>query len=151
MRARWRLCLILLSSLVSLRAIAQEPVPALLGAGPEESSPQPVCTLHEYHTSIAPSREKFGTWRTVTPEADGGAIGAILGMQTVHTVMLPSGKVLMISGSSWRNLAPIETFPEFPNPKAPTGLFVRGNEPFRMDRLPGYYPQLNKHEISQPT
>ena len=66
MRDRWRFCLILLSFLGSLRAIAQEPAPALLGAGPEECSPQPVCTLHQYHTSIAPSREKFGTWRTVT-------------------------------------------------------------------------------------
>ncbi|HEX4961896.1 MAG TPA: galactose oxidase early set domain-containing protein [Thermoanaerobaculia bacterium] len=150
MRSRWRLCLILLSSLGSLRAVAQEPAPALLGAGPEECSPQPVCTLHQYHTSIAPSREKFGTWRTVTPEADGGAIGAILGMQTVHNVMLPSGKVLMISGSSWRNLAPIETFPEFPNPKAPTGLFVRGNEPFRMDRLSWYYQLVNNAAIYDP-
>ncbi len=34
-----------------------------------------------------------------------------LGMQAVHTVVLPSGKVLMVSGSSLRNLAPSERFP----------------------------------------
>ena len=138
------------ATFVSLAAAAQEPAPALLGNGPEESTSQPICLLHDYHTSIAPNRERYGAWRTVTPASDGAAMGSILGMQTVHTVMLPSGKVLMVSGSSWRNLAPIEYFPEFPKPKAGTGLFVRGDEPFRKDRLAWYYQLVNNAAIYDP-
>ncbi|MGZ3387358.1 MAG: galactose oxidase early set domain-containing protein, partial [Isosphaeraceae bacterium] len=72
----------------------------------------------------------------------------------VHAVLLPSGKVLMISGSSWRNLEPVQYYPEFPSPKPGTGLFVRGTEPFKKDKstdkLPEYYQLVNNAGIYDP-
>lgn len=125
-----------------------------VGAGEAE---QPVCLVHDYKDKAAyqihdpsPPPGRYGAWETVIPTDDGAATERILGMQTVHTVMLPSGKVLMISGSSWRNLSPVQYYPEFSDQPAGTGLFVRSNEPFRMDRLAWYYQLVNHAAIYDP-
>ena len=43
---------------------------------------------------------EFGGWDRVVPDKDGAAVRGVLGMQTVHSVLLPSGQILMTSGSS---------------------------------------------------
>ncbi|MBL4704824.1 MAG: hypothetical protein JKY54_09900 [Flavobacteriales bacterium] len=62
-------------------------------------------------TSIDEDEAEYGSWNSVIPDINGAAIGRILGMQTVHNVLLPSGKILMTSGSSWRNYKDIEYYP----------------------------------------
>jgi len=123
--------------------------PQVLTSAQEQEVDQPACLLPP-HTPTSPPKETYGAWNTVVPDASGAAIGEILGMQTVHTVMLPSGKILMISGSSWRNLAPVQYYPEFPSPAPGTGLFVRGDDPFRNDRLAWYYQLVNNAAIYDP-
>lgn len=113
----------------------------------EETTPS--CLLLP-HTPVNPEPQLYGAWQTVIPAPGGAAIGRILGMQTVHTVMLPSGKILLISGSSWRNLAPIQYYPFFPNPSPPTGTFVKGEEPFRKNKLETYYQIVNNAAIYDP-
>ena len=58
---------------------------------------------------------KYGRWETVTPVASQkeAKIGekkvpenSILGMQSIHTILLPSGKILMVNGSSNRLWGP---------------------------------------------
>ncbi len=97
-----------------------------------------------------PSTHEFGKWETVIPEEGGGAIGKSLGMQTVHNVLLPSGKVLMTSGSSWRNLAPIQYYPEYPDPVAGKGLFDRRFDPFNNNKISDYYQLVNNTAIYDP-
>lgn len=47
----------------------------------------------------------FGQWIDVIPnDAISASRGDNIGMQTVHSAVLPSGKVIFASGSSWRNL-----------------------------------------------
>jgi hypothetical protein len=60
----------------------------------------------------------FGRWEAVVPDMDiSASFGENLGMQTVHSVLLPSGKVLFASGSSWRNIkGETQLFPEFKTP-----------------------------------
>jgi hypothetical protein len=144
-----------LSLVIGATAIAQEaPHTEMSSLAPEAEIAQPICLLHEYHTAIEPNPVEFGAWNTIVPKADGAANGSILGMQSVHAVLLPSGKVLMISGSSWRNLAPVEYYPEFSSPRPGTGLFVRGTEPFKKDektnKLPEYYQLVNNAGIYDP-
>lgn len=100
--------------------------------------------------SDTPDAARFGRWDTVIPERGGAAIGAVLGMQSVHTMLLPSGKVLMASGSSWRNREPVETYPTFPDPTPGQGLFVRHRDPFREDKLSDYYQLVNNVGIYDP-
>jgi Domain of unknown function (DUF1929) len=109
----------------------------------------PGCRLPP-HTPTNPRPQLIGAWQTVVPEEGGGAIHNILGMQTVHNVILPSGKVLMLSGSSWRNLGPIETYPEFPNPATPRGIWNRDQDPFRNENLATYYPLVNNAAVYDP-
>ncbi len=46
----------------------------------------------------------YGRWEAVIPDMKiSASFGQNLGMQTVHSAILPSGKVLFASGSSWRN------------------------------------------------
>ena len=92
----------------------------------------------------------YGKWETVIPRSDGAAIGKILGMQTVHAVMLPSGKVLLISGSSWRNRAPVAAFPDVRKPTPAPGLFVMKSDPFANRKLPDYYAAVNNAAIYDP-
>lgn len=104
--------------------------------------------LREYRfTSDFEDITKYGKWETVVPEAGGGAIHSSLGMQTVHTMLLPSGKVLFASGSSWRNLAPMEYYPQFPNPTPGQGLFNRYKDPFNKLNVEDYYQLVNNTGI----
>jgi hypothetical protein len=95
--------------------------------------------------------KQFGRWETVLPEDNGAAIGYDFGMQTVHTLLLPSGKVLMASGSSWRNKEnATETYPEFPRPAAGSGLFNRTADPFANENLESYYAAVNNVGLYDP-
>ena len=130
-------------------AAAQAPVALTSGQGPEPEMVQPLCILPP-HTQQSPDPTVYGAWNTVIPAAGGGAIERILGMQTVHTAVLPSGKILLVSGSSWRNLAPIEYYPEHKDPAAPKGIFIRGEEPFRDSKIDWYYQLVNNAAIYDP-
>jgi hypothetical protein len=99
---------------------------------------------------LTPDPAVFGRWETVIPEAGGAAIERILGMQTVHAVLLPSGKVLWASGSSWRNHAPIEHYPNVANPLPGTGVFNRNGNPFANDSLQKYYQLVNNVAVYDP-
>ncbi|CAF1245208.1 unnamed protein product [Didymodactylos carnosus] len=92
----------------------------------------------------------YGSWEPVIPRSDGGAVGQSLGMQTVHSVLLPSGKVLMTSGSSWRNLGPVEFYPDFPNPKAGRGIWNKDQDPFHNSKLDEYYQLVNNAGVYDP-
>jgi hypothetical protein len=109
----------------------------------------PGCRLPA-HTPTNPKPELIGAWETVIPATGSTSFGPILGMQTVHNVVLPSGKVLMVSGSSWRNLGPIEYYPVFPNPSTPTGVFGRDEDPFRNSNLANYYQLVNNAAVYDP-
>ncbi|MFN0212791.1 MAG: galactose oxidase-like domain-containing protein [Saprospiraceae bacterium] len=92
----------------------------------------------------------YGSWESVIPKAGGGAIGKSLGMQTVHSIMLPSGKVLMSSGSSWRNTGPLEYYPAFSNPAPGQGCFNLYDDPFRDSEISSYYQLVNNSAIYDP-
>jgi hypothetical protein len=99
---------------------------------------------------LTPDPAVYGRWETVIPQAGGAAIERILGMQTVHAVLLPSGKVLWASGSSWRNHAPIEHYPSVENPAPGKGVFNRNGNPFAMDSLQKYYQLVNNVAVYDP-
>jgi hypothetical protein len=125
------------------------PAPMTSGQAPEVDMGQPICILPP-HTQQSPDPRIYGAWNTVVPAAGGGATERILGMQTVHTAVLPSGKILLVSGSSWRNLAPFQYYPEYKNPEAPRGIFVRGQEPFLNSKIDWYYQLVNNAAIYDP-
>ncbi len=135
--------------LAAVAALAQEPLPLTSGQQVEPEMGLPVCTLPP-HTQQSPNPAVYGAWNTVIPAKGGAAIHRILGMQTVHTAVLPSGKILLVSGSSWRNLAPIEFYPEYPSPEAPNGIFIRGEEPFKNSKIDWYYQFVNNAAIYDP-
>lgn len=99
---------------------------------------------------LTPDPAVYGRWETIIPQAGGAAIERILGMQTVHAALLPSGKVLWASGSSWRNHAPIEHYPSVANPLPGTGVFNRDGNPFAMDSLQRYYELVNNVAVYDP-
>lgn len=101
-------------------------------------------------SSEHPDSLVYGSWETVIPEKGGGATGKSLGMQTVHVIMLPSGKILMSSGSSWRNKGPIEYYPKFPDPTPGQGCFNMYNDPFREELISEYYQLVNNSAIYDP-
>ncbi|CAF1248528.1 unnamed protein product [Adineta steineri] len=90
---------------------------------------------------------KGGSWETVIPKKDGGAIRKNLGMQTVHTALLPSGKILLVSGSSWRNRANVQYYPQFENPEPALGLWVKDEDPFLKSKLNNYYELVNNAAV----
>ncbi|HKP95294.1 MAG TPA: galactose oxidase-like domain-containing protein [Fibrobacteria bacterium] len=102
------------------------------------------------YKSQAPDSAAFGKWENVIPEAGGGASHLSLGMQTVHSIMLPSGKILLSSGSSWRNLAPVEYYPQVDTPAPGQGCFNRYKDPFRKSKLGDYYQLINNAAIYDP-
>ena len=95
----------------------------------------------------------FGQWEAVVPEDNGAALGSSLGMQSVHTILLPSGRILTAPGSSWRNWDHItEYYPEV-NPINLTtgaGLFDRSEDPFANTTLEWYYSAVNNVAIYDP-
>jgi len=99
------------------------------------------------------NREKArvcGVWEAVYPKADGAAMDNILGMQTVHSVLLPSGKLLLASGSSWRNEFDVDRFPASLNPVPGTGLFDVREDPFANSKFENYYRLVNNTAIYDP-
>ncbi len=141
--------LVLVRSIPILVALTFGAANDALAAELGHKAPPPGCILLP-DVEDSPNPQAYGAWDTVIPASDGAAIGRILGMQTVHSVLLPSGKLLLASGSSWRNLAPIEYYPLFPEPTAPTGLFVRDDDPFRDDKIETYYQLVNHAAIYDP-
>ncbi len=98
-----------------------------------------------------PEPEIYGQWETVLPRDDGAAVGSVLGMQSVHNVLLPSGKVLMTSGSSWRNRSlGLEYYPDIAQPDGGKGVFVKQDSPFEKSKLEEYYSIVNNTGIYDP-
>ncbi|OZG72773.1 hypothetical protein BTA51_14730 [Hahella sp. CCB-MM4] len=91
-----------------------------------------------------------GRWEAVYPRADGAAVDNILGMQTVHSALLPSGKLLLASGSSWRNKFDVDRFPDSLNPVPGTGLFDVREDPFANSKYDNYYRLVNNTAIYDP-
>ena len=67
-------------------------------------------------------------------------------MQTVHAILLPSGRVLIAQGSSWRNFQDgtgmypkKETYPDTDWPVPNQGLFNRADDPFLNSKKASYY------------
>lgn len=133
-RAAWIACL----ACIALPAAAQNEA-----VSPNDPTPSVVINGD-------PPPIEVGFWEVVTPRPNGGAIGHNLGMQSVHTTLLPSGRILMASGSSWRNRGPIAYFPEFDPPPAPQGVFQYGNDPFLNSKLSEYYQLVNNVSIYDP-
>jgi hypothetical protein len=108
-------------------------------------------TRDERTPPLTPNPAVFGRWETVIPDSSGAAVERILGMQTVHAVLLPSGKVLWASGSSWRNHAEMTPYyPNVPYPPAGKGLFNRDNDPFANGKLEEYYRLVNNVAVYDP-
>lgn len=84
-----------------------------------------------------------GSWQVVVPKKGGGADGKSLGMQTVHATLLPSGRILLASGSSWRNRGPVETYPNMTDPQDGQGVFRLKEDPFLMNKMEDYYQLVN--------
>ena len=97
-----------------------------------------------------PSPVLGGSWQVVVPELGGGAVGKSLGMQTVHAALVPSGEVLVVSGSSNRNRGPIETYPQVNDPQGGRGMFQLENDPFRMEKLHDYFQLVNNVGVYNP-
>lgn len=111
--------------------------------------------LHQLSQSLAqtpdPDPTIYGRWQTVIPEAQGAAVGSVLGMQSVHTILLPSGKILMVSGSSWRNRwLGLDYYPKSDDPDSGKGVFVKADNPFNMSKLKEYYSIVNNAGIYDP-
>jgi hypothetical protein len=64
-------------------------------------------------------------------------------MQTVHATLLPSGVVLLASGSSWRNRCPIETYPQITDPLGGQGIFRQREDPFLSNKIDDYFQLVN--------
>ena len=92
-----------------------------------------------------------GSWQIVVPERGGGALGKSLGMQTVHAVLLPSGNVLLASGSSWRNRGPIETYPQMADPNGGQGIFRQFEDPFFINKIDDYFQLVNNVGVYDPS
>ncbi|UJR29038.1 hypothetical protein I4U23_010253 [Adineta vaga] len=97
-----------------------------------------------------PNALEGGSWQVVVPELGGAATGKSLGMQTVHAVLLPSGEILVASGSSWRNRGPIETFPQADDPQGGEGIFRLREDPFQMDKIEDYFQLVNNVGVYNP-
>ena len=95
----------------------------------------------------------YGLWEMVIPTDESASVGPLLGMQFVHSVMLPSGKVLLASGSSWRNNeAWTEVYPFYQEPNNHNGLFHYADKPFEYttEKRERYYKQVNSVGIYDP-
>jgi len=93
----------------------------------------------------------IGQWESVIPENNGAARSDMLGMQTVHSVLLPSGKIMLIPGSSWRNINnETEFWPNTDKPAVNKGLFDRAKDPFHNNEKESYYNAVNNAAIYNP-
>lgn len=117
------------------------------------SRPPPPPPLPENHSPHDVS--EVGQWETVVPEDHGASRGELLGLQTAHAILLPTGRILISPGSSWRNIKnqtdvyDQEQGGNFP-PKLMVGLFRRKDDPFNNSKLEDYYKQVNNAAIYDP-
>ena len=111
--------------------------------------PEVYCKLRHFDDHCPPPGAG-GAWEGIIPAEGSAAVHNILGMQTVHTAMLPSGRILLVSGSSWRNRTGIEYYPEFSDPETPNGLFIQDEDPFANTKLDEYYELVNNAAIYDP-
>lgn len=140
------------------RIAALAALAAIASTAPYLSPPTPLAAQNAHaqgppppdEAQLVPDPAVYGRWETVIPAPGGAAIERILGMQTVHAVLLPSGKVLWASGSSWRNHGPVEHYPENPDPAPGRGVFNREGDPFSMDSLENYYQLVNNVALYDP-
>jgi hypothetical protein len=100
---------------------------------------------------VSPDPAFYGRWDTVIPAPTSASVNRILGMQTVHAALLPSGKVLLAVGSSWRNLAPIQYYPADPSPLPGKGVFNMYQDPFLKSKLNTYYELVNNAALYDPS
>lgn len=136
--------IVALAAIASITPFLSPPPPLVAQNAHAEGPPPPDAHL------LTPDPAVYGRWETVIPAAGGAAIERVLGMQTVHAVLLPSGKVLWASGSSWRNHGPVQHYPQNPNPAPGTGVFNRNGNPFAMDSLERYYQLVNNVAVYDP-
>ena len=92
-----------------------------------------------------------GSWEVVVPRRGGGSVGKSLNMQSVHAALLPSGSIILASGSSWRNRGPIETYPGMTDPKGGQGVFRQQDDPFHNNKIEDYYQLVNNVGIYNPS
>lgn len=107
-------------------------------------------TSASYEYNAMPDWANRGQWTTVVPDSKSStaAVGPVLGMQSVHNALLPSGKVLTISGSSWRNRAPQKAYPVYNITDSPDdsahGLYgMPAVDSFNMSSVNDYYSLVN--------
>jgi hypothetical protein len=119
----------------------------------EKSLPEKTCpNTREQHLSSLDPKE-VGRWETVIPEDNGAAEFDQLGMQSVHAILLPSGKVLLTPGSSWRNdKSKTDVFPDTPleDLKAGKGLYNKEEDPFKYEKMRDYYNTVNNCATYNP-
>lgn len=98
---------------------------------------------------------KVGQWKTVVPEDNGAARGYQLGMQSVHAILLPSGRVLMTPGSSFRNDKDGTTvYPDDVREVKESkmeGIFNESKDPFLNTNKTSYYKKVNNAGIYDPS
>ncbi|ETO26723.1 protein of unknown function DUF1929 [Reticulomyxa filosa] len=93
----------------------------------------------------------YGQWQTVVPSNESATVQNMLGMQTVHSLLLPSGKVLFASGSSWRNSKDkTQEYPYVVNPPKGLGLFDKATDPFEWSKSKSYYSMVHSVGIYDP-
>lgn len=135
---------------------------ASMAAGCMPKQPIDSTGLSNPVSPLTPNPAVYGRWETVIPKEGGASINRILGMQTVHAILLPTGKVLWASGSSWRNHDTaehqLEYYPKDDKPNPGTGVFVKPEEsienqpkhPFHKSKLETYYELVNNVAIYDP-
>lgn len=126
----------------------------------KEPKCEPCVVLLQCLESVSdnPDPAMYGAWEQVVPEAGSPAIHGSLGMATIHAVLLPSGKVLLASGSGWRNPIDTETYPEESYPELAEGLFFRhettcereSKDPFLNDNRDMYQRLVNNTAVYDP-
>lgn len=116
-----------------------------------ELEPPPPPAPPDFHPEVV------GQWKSVVPEDNGASIGLNnLGMQSVHAILLPSGRVLMTPGSSFRNdKKGTKVFPddvENVHGAKMEGLFDRSKDPFLNvpENVESYYKKVNNAGIYDP-
>ena len=96
----------------------------------------------------------YGQWETVVPTDESPSFGPILGIQMIHTTLLPSGKILMVSGSSNRasdityNGSYYQSYPDYEIPHKVPGLYDwRDRELLNIANKTRYYNSVNNNGI----
>ena len=94
----------------------------------------------------------YGQWETLVPNNTDGtpSYGLNLGIQVIHAVLLPSGKVLMISGSSNRNTGKnAQFYPYYEKPNSGEGVYnwYYWETITNINNITRYYQSINNNGI----